>query len=601
MEHSKVQADGIKIQGEEWFMTAGLIGVKRLFLEDVETTAGGLIIHESLLEQLPDKYFAYLLEEYSIAKRDSKRIARCLNRSKSKPESARERFDEITKIAAEQFKKVDKYFSGSEECLELKTVIGKMKEIKKAEQLEDMEGLANEYCHLMETPDIEKKLTLNYVKAMIISPYYGQTSFLNVAFQGDLEAHIEKMRKDFAEPACREISYYKLVREKEWEPVKGFLEENKSCEPYKMLYKASEKMNSFKEYEEWIYNNVVPCSLIEELPASMSFEEMMFAPLGLSAANSYNFFWDFNKKNPIPMCALARLILFLIPIGVSIYQRKFITNGGTEYKQFAGLVLKETDFNENLKINQYYNNKRGGDSSISEIIMGLLNDVRETVRRKKDSYLFIEFHSDYKMKKTLLDYYHMPEYLSSYFNGNDRLKYMTYIECQDDFIRTVLHGIDPKQEVFRYVREAVRNNYYAFGAYMATRERNRILMLKKQKEEDEMEKQDKRIEAIYIKGKELKVKLLSSNQNNDENGPYRASASKKIEAIAYRLLNAVKAGDEEGFLDNVYRLHISAGQPVSSIFLDVVKDEGLDLGSIGSAFIAGLLVDTEYNKKEEQK
>lgn len=594
---------GIEVYGDEWFMTAGLMGLKRLLDNEVQMTPGGLIIKESILEELPRKYFAYFLSEYSVAKRDCKRMENNLESIERKPDSVRERMTDIRKTANDQLKKVNKYFSDREECEQLKGIVSQMKELKNTEQLDLMKKLVRDYCGIMETQYIDEKLTLNFVKALIISPYYGQPSFLNVAFQGNKEEHIERMRKDFVEPALKELNFYHIIQNNKWDEVIKFLEKHKSIQPYKKLYKEAKTMYSTEEFRQWMKEAVVSCSFIEEIPAVMGFEEMMFAPLGLSAANAFNFFWEGNKRRLDPMCALARLILFMIPAGVAIYGKKFITNNGMEYKQFAGLVLQDLNFEENCKANNTYRTKKKKDSSFREIILSLLGEKKTEAELSKSSYLFIEFHSDIQMKKTIMDYYHMPQYAVNYFvKYSDNLRALKVIEYQDEFVVSVLHGIDPKQTLFKCVKKSIENNFHAYGAFVMARERNRIEMLQKQKGEGEMEEQDKRLMAIFNRGKEIRIKMLHTEQNSDGKGPYRASSAKKIEAIAYRLLNAVKAGNEEEFMDAVFRLHIAEGKPMSPIFLDIVKEEGLDFGAIGSAFITGLLVDTEYksNKQEEK-
>ncbi|MFT9848919.1 hypothetical protein [Aneurinibacillus sp. REN35] len=593
----------VEARAEEWFFTGGLLGLKRLYEEEIETTPAGLLIGKDLLDTLAERYFAYFFDTYNIAERDTGRMERLLQRARKKPESSKERFSEIRNIAAEQMKKVEKYFPDAKESEELKHLVEEMKELKNQEHIESAEILINKFHNIMTSDFVNKKLTINFAKAVIISPYYGQTSFLQRSCSVlDYQEHVEKMHREFVLPAQLEIAFQeKMKRAENVDDIKNFLDEHKEYKPFKDWLKAIKKLHSIKEAKEWFAPHVLPCSFIDDLPATMSYEEKIFLPLGISTNNASNFHWDFNKQNPMPMSALARLILFLVPVGVAFYQRRLGSRTAIEYKQYAGLVLLDQKFSEIYNINHRYRNARQTGSSFSEAVVGLLADTKERADKKINSFLFIEVHSD-GTKKTLLDYYHMPDYCAHYIKqyGN-RLKLLLLIEERDVFIRSILSGIDPKQAVFRYLREAIQQDFHAEGAYHAVRERHRILLLKKGVNNmEDIKKYDKRVSSVYFQGKNLRKSMVASRGSAKESDVYKASGKKKVDALAYRLLNAVKAGNQTAFLDTVFRLHIAQGEELSPVFMDVLKSEGLDFETVGGAFIAGLLGKDFTKEGDEQ-
>jgi len=83
--------------------------------------------------------------------------------------------------------------------------------------------------------------------------------------------------------------------------------------------------------------------------------------------------------------------------------------------------------------------------------------------------------------------------------------------------------------------------------------------------------------------------MVASKGENEDSEVYKASGKKKVDSIAYRMLNALKAGNRTAFLDTVFRLHVSEGEEISPVFMDIFKSEGLDFETIGGAFITGLL------------
>jgi CRISPR-associated protein Cst1 len=592
----------IEARAEEWHFTAGLIGLMRLYEEEMETTPAGLLISKEQLDSLAERYFKYLFDTYNIAERDTSRMERLLQRAKNKIETCKERFADMRKIAAEQLKKVEKYFPNTKECQDLKQLVEEMKEFKGPEHIEQAEKVIEKYRNIMIVDSINKKLTINYAKAVIISPYYGQPSFLQRSCNAlNYEEHVEKMHKEFVLPAQLEIEFKeKSTNSESIDKIKNFLDEHQEYAPFKGWLKTIKKKSSVSEIKEWFHDNVIPCSFMDDLPATMSYEEMMFLPLGVSNNNASNFHWNFNKKNPIPMSALARLILFLVPVGVAFYQRKLGSGPTAEYKRYAGLILKDERFIEIYNINNYYRNVRQTGSSFSEAVVGLLADTKERAEKKANSFLFVELHSE-GTKKTLLDYYHMPEYCVQYLKSyGNRLKLLLLTDERDLFIRNILSGVDPKQAVFRYLREAIKQEFHAQGAYFAVRERYRILLLKQGVNDlEEMKKQDSRVSSIYIQGMNLRRSMITSRESSEEAAVYKASGKKKIDALAYRLLNAVKAGNRTAFLDTVFRLHIAEGEELSPVFMDVYKSEGLDFETIGGAFIAGLL-GKELTKKGDE-
>ena len=128
-------------------------------------------------------------------------------------------------------------------------------------------------------------------------------------------------------------------------------------------------------------------------------------------------------------------------------------------------------------------------------------------------------------------------------------------------------------------------------------------MLNARKDVKTMAKHDGQIWVVFNSGLKLQKALVSDRPGEEQEGPYRASGRKKLEGIAYRLLNAVKSGNKQAFMDTVFRLYMSANLEIPSIFIHVFTDDGLDFETIGSAFIAGLLGQEfkESNKESDQE
>ncbi|MCM3761174.1 type I-B CRISPR-associated protein Cas8b1/Cst1 [Alkalihalobacillus oceani] len=578
----------IQIEAEDWMITAGLIGLVRLFPEDEQMiTKTGVTIHSHHIEQLPERYFSYLLKTFSIVERDVGRMSWYTSQLKRQPEKAKQYAADVRKMMNEQLKKVEKYFPTSKECKELNEITEALKLVKKDENAEKVEEAVQAYRRIMSTPFIDKKLTLNYVKAVILSPFFGQPSFFQPVFNAkSLEEHIYQFEQDFTYPAKMELELYEqITRQTEGQAILGYLERNQEYKPFKDWYKKLKKREG-PEIQAFFAESF-PCSFIYDMVATQSFEEMIFSPLALSKDKAVNFNWEFNRKNPVPISSLARLLLFLVPIGLAFYTRRIGSQLSNETLRFAGILLSQQPFPLIVKENETYQTlrqKKG--NSFGEAVANLLEEVTDKAQKLTHSYLFVEVYSSYTTKKTLLDYYHMPPYLASYLSLHGKvISKLGHRELKDEFLRTVLKGQDPKRVVFDYLRLAVNESWHAKGAYIATQERWRIIEARKGAEN--VVNQDKKIHFIYTRGRALRAAMIKSRPGSEE--LYRASGGKKAEGIAYRLLNALKAGNTSAFMDTIFRVHMAADLSIPSIFTETYKEEGLDFETIGSAFIAGLL------------
>lgn len=582
----------VTIEAEEWPMVAGLIGLSRVVgKENLTITSRGIVLQAETLNGLAKKYIYQLIETFDVVKRDVQRMEQYLAQAQKNPEKIKDYVSQVHKLMKDQIDKIKKYYADTKEYAELLDVVQQVKGVKKEAELPIVQEAIRSYQRIASTPFIREKLTLNYIKAEILNPFFGQTSILQKSFYTkETEEHIQKIDEDFVQPAYYELQFAQCLKEaKDYTAIMSFLEKYQAdYKPFKDFLKAVKKSKSLEQVKTYFEQEVLHCSFIDGLVATQSFEEMMFSPLAFSKANSVNFNWQFEKKQPVPISAVARLILFMAPFGLTFYTRRMGSSQSSVPLRFAGLILSQQSFPNIINENNHYRQLRTEGSTFEEAIIGVLQESMEKAKLINNAYLFLEVHSDYQKKKTLLDYYHMPVYLVKYLAKYGKvLRLLHHRELRDAFLRTVLKGIDPKQVVFAYLREAVTNSHHGEGACHAARERKRILEAKKGV--SEMGKYDKLITYIYYQGVKLRQEYVHSRSTMDEGGPYRASGRKKLEGIAYRLINATKAGNKQTFMDTIFRLYLGTSLEVPSFFVDAFKEEGLDFETMASVFIAGML------------
>lgn len=660
----------IEIFAEDWMITAGMIGLTRLFdrtdigmtplEEDVPNIITSYSIHltEKHIELFSARYIEWWIKESSVVRRDvgrmewSKKKAngaynKIITSQASDPNQLidaqllkdqnkviKECAKAIRKIMNDQYKKVEKYFPNTDECDQLAQVIEQLNQVEDYQDAEQIEVSVLEYERIMATTFIEEKLTLNYVKAVILGIFFGQASILQPSFNAkSKEEHIQQLNKDFSDPALRDLQLYERLHQEQEDgstvesTIPALLQKySDTHKPYKDWLRAVKKLNSRQDILQYFDQHISKCSIIEGVPATQSYEELTFSPLALSKKKAVNFYWEFDKKNPIPISAIARLLLFCVPIGMVDYNRR-LGNEHTEVsKRFFGIVMDNVNFKGLVKLNNIYRLQRKRTNSWSESIIGLLGEMKHKAEniKSKNSYLFVEFHSEYQIKKTLLDYYHMPSYIATYLaDSGYKLKDISDNRIRDLYLRKILQGHDPKRHIYELLRQMIRASFYekellSKSARIAINARYHLSLAKKG--ELQLSVHDSQINEIYEEGVKLRRRFVfsrpfESNATNIEQSDYRASGRKKLEGIVYRLLNAVNAGDKQSFLDTTFRIYLSANTTgarrnangtsspplgIPRIFVDIFQEEELDFETIANTFIAALL-GSEKRKADKAK
>ncbi|MGJ7035059.1 type I-B CRISPR-associated protein Cas8b1/Cst1 [Anoxybacillus eryuanensis] len=586
----------IELHMGEWMINMGLVGLYRVFeygrkngiigdeyKDSVTIKPWGIELDTDVLPQLPKAYFLYLLEEYSVARRECERLDDYIEKLKN-IEQFKNHLSMIKKIISDTGKKVLKYFPNPK----LEDIIEKMKEIKKYEHMSQLLEHIHEFKNVVNEEKINEKLTFNYFKAAILQSFFGQVSFLNVTKNSlDLNGHVEEFYRSYVFPVINDLQLeYVLENSHSVEKIISFLERQSEYQPFKQL-KREWKKKKLEEVQEYIKKKINRCLLFNERFAFYNFEEMVFSPIGVAKDNAFNFSWHFDSQQPKPLSSLAKLVLLFAPIGSTIYFKNEGINEQTERRLYAGFVQTDATFAEVLQKNNHFKQLKKKREPFNKIISQLVQSVKKESEYTVDHLFFLEFFSDYSSKKTHLHYYHLPMYLAHYFKQYaDRLDRIKPYDYSEQFVQYVLRGADPIHVIHSYLRDCIKNERSTMGPYIAVRERSRILQFKKGVRD--MATTDKRVWALFMQGREIREAIMRSS-----------GSEKKVTSIAYRLLNAAKAGNRESFMDTLLRIYMSADRPISSIFLNALHERDLDFATVANAFIAGLLAN-QYKEEQEE-
>ncbi|MED0675079.1 Cas8a1 family CRISPR/Cas system-associated protein [Aneurinibacillus thermoaerophilus] len=603
----------LRLYASDWLMSMALVGLQRLYIYGekhniipdehrgtVRETDSGLEIEPVALGYLPQIFFSYLIDEYSVAERDYERLKNNLKYGKNK-----ERFSDalasIKKTIADSTKKILKYFTDTPAEAALQDIQNRLKEIKHHDQLEELQVCIHDYYNVVKQKEINDKLTLNYFKSVILSPFFGQPSFLNVAKNSlDLSGHIDLFYKDYVLPVQNDIQLLEVINKTETgEDVLAFLDEHADYSPFRTLKKAWKKKDIIF-IRNYMKEEVPECTLAAGQPAFQNFEEMMFSPLGVSSKNAANFFWDLEKNRALPISSLAKLVLFCVPLGATMYYRKDGFDDQGEVRLYAGFVHTDEKFKEIFQKNEHFKQLKKQSQSFEKIVSRLVRGIRKESEYIMQHLFFLEMSANYQSKRTLLDYYHIPHYLAKYFQEyGEKLEHISPYEYREHFIRNALQGMDTKHVIFKYLRHVIKKGGSGLGVYIAVRERHRIECYKRG--EKDMKKQDNRVAAFFNSGRDIRKAFEQAGKARESEDTYSASAGKKVAGIAYRLLNATKANNKDSFMDTLLRVYMSVDKPVPTVFLHAMHEREMDFTTAANAFIAGMLSSENEKQKDREE
>lgn len=586
----------VELRMSEWMVNMGLVGLYRVFeygrkqgiisdeyKDSVTVKPWGIELDTDVLPQLPRAYFLYLLEEYSVAKRECDKLDAYVKQVANEKQF-KSNIDALKKSISDTRTKILRYFT--HETME--NTLKQIREIKKYEQVHRLGEHIRTLKQVYSEPKINEKLTLNYFKHTILKPlFFGQVSFLNVSKNNlDFDGHVEEFYNSYVFPVMNDLQLESVLNDSHSiEEISDLLEKKGQYQPFKQLKRAWKK-KTLKEVQEYVKTKINKCLLFNERLAFYNFEEMVFSPIGVAKDKAFNFSWHFDSEQPRPLSSLAKLVLLFAPIGSTIYYKNEGINEQTERRLYAGFVQTDATFAEVLQKNNHFRQLKKKREPFNKIVSQLVQSVKKESDYAVDHLFFLEFFSDYESKKTHLHYYHLPMYLAHYFKQHaDRLDYIKPYDYREQFVQYVLRGADPIHVIYNYLRDCIKNERHTIGPYIAVRERNRILQFKKGVRD--VSKTDKRVGALFMQGREIREAIMRSS-----------GSEKKVTSIAYRLLNAAKAGNRKNFMDTLLRIYMSADRPISPIFLNALHERDLDFATVANAFIAGLLAN-QYKEEEE--
>ena len=610
----------------DWFYNSGIVGFLRILDYNQDNFAE---IHEnyicfetSKLKNFHKYYFKYFFNKYNIGLKTKERIEKsfgiienCLkNESQDKQEikkiqeTLKSEKKHIKDIIKKQLDKIKKYNEITYK--NMLDAYNKIDKLKTVDDINDMNNIMEILTSEILKDSINKRLTLNLFKSILSKGYFGQQSFLNVVKNALTFEEQEKiMYKDYISNIIetdfiREILQDKYTIEELKNILNKKLEDNLISKEVLQIYsnikkKYIDKGKTIEDIKEYINQKVLShCYMCEnDKVLTGNYSEGNFIPLAVSSDNMKNFFWNQNVEFPI--CDICKLILFCVPVGVSNISKttKENINGQVVYreKRVNSFVNYDTSVEELLRTNNYLSQISSKDESVynpyENLILNIVEQEKNISEWQLENIFIVEFETEY-LSFSRIEYFNIKRYIAKFFidYSEKTLNLIKDYRYKIQIMDYTLKNKDIKFIINNRLREELNKEVRSgFNTYIATKIRLILNLLKKEDMGmyERIKKNNAKLTVLYNLGVSIHEELKSKNEDN------------KIDGYTYKMLNSIKAGNKNEFMDIVIRIHMSMGKDISPIFLEVMQDTDLDFESIGHSFVSGL-ISNKYEKKNEE-
>lgn len=565
----------IKVELGNWQYNAGIVGLYEILKfsneNSVKIEENSIIFDSKELERFEENYFSYLIEKYRkslpwykiISYKE--KIEKLLNDIEVEP------FEEV--VTEDKIKDIDsyiklvlKYYLKSKSIASAYEFIkGEINPLELEKELKGINLKKNESALEKKKEIIE---TLNKIKK-IIEYFELEDSKKYIGGKNVVYSIIKNgwNKVSFLNPQTKEKDIYRDLNNYFIEPVKQYLEEDKS---------------------KYKYNCFICDREIKKFDNDFSF----LNNTGFDVARKPSHVWNF--QNDVAMCPICKLVYSCIPAGFS-------------YVHGAGLFINANVNIENLiRVNTKIKSDIYKDEKDSGIYKILSTGLRDNVKIKLNQNLQenIIKNKKYELEDIQLVRYENENY---YFNILSKNMIRVVNDCEKEFdyllnnsflengnryilIDEVMKRILNNENLFSLIHRALYSkNSIKDKNYISTS--SIISMLKINFEmlrgTGYMEGKEKDIIIRgRVAGRELRKKYVGKD------------AEHKISGIAYRILNGIKTNNKGMTMDTIINSYMYCKEQVPSIITEILRDNELHR-TIGYAFVAGLL-GKDYNSNENK-
>jgi CRISPR-associated protein Cst1 len=356
------------------------------------------------------------------------------------------------------------------------------------------------------------------------------------------------------------------------------------------------KKKFYEDFEEPLKTNnnqkdkKLTCVICGERPAKKDTNyDTGFSPVFGLNKDAVNFAWNFNTK--LPSCDICEIVYFCYFAGLTELNGKYYFVNLDDYVE--SLMLANNLFKEEIE-------KSPENPFIDFFTEYLLRIKKSQAKYTLSNINFLEtelketlpkvfsFNIDYNTAEFIEENHKNLKSLSkSFFILPDKNKTRVYILTE--FLNLIL-----KKDLNYGLLYKIFKSIMQDKAYVSNYNLQRLIIMyllykqnlyKQKVGGKEMGLEEKSLWAMYMQGKNLLERLKERDAEN------------KIQSIAYKLLNALKIGDTNQFMDVMMRVHMAYDLEVPGLLIKALQDKD-NFYLLGYSFLNGLL--GKENKLQEE-
>ncbi|VHX70608.1 CRISPR-associated protein, CXXC-CXXC [Clostridioides difficile] len=614
----------LRVYRGDWFFNMGIVGFLNI-IKKADKQAEIFIMEDYIefdslfLENFHEYYFNYFMDEYDVSKRIKKNIDYSINFIKSKPDRIKDGIKKIKDSVKQQNDKIKKF--DEEKFNLIKEKLDSMSKIKSYDEFDSLEALVDETIDIFKIKSINDRLTANLYKYVVQDNYFGQVSFFNVAkAKLDLDGLKQVMFNDY----LRQIIYFgeleDLLEENDYDKLKNYLNDrlNSIAKDINEKKVSKSSINTIEKIMKEINKNFIKKNKsIEDIKKYMDslevcemcglykgildeYSESNFAPLGVSTNNARNMFW--NQAYVPSICDICKLILFCTPAGATYTRKNYLINEENEFYLFVNMdtcINELFERNNSLKAQKSEYSDSKEENPFNQLIKSIVEENTLKSEWQLRNILFVEFKASIDSKKCKINYFNIPTYLAKFFvKENKKIQSIYDYKLKSNVLDLILKSKDLKHLINNTLRNIVKSNLESnnksnisgLSCFNVVQLRTILNNYKRG-----VYKMDyKKLRKIYESGCEIHDYYIDKNAKN------------KIEGITYKILNLIKVGNKNDFMQTILRIFSPSEKIPPEEILQIFVEEDLDFESVGYAFVTGLISgkyegkDKLPNEKEEK-
>ncbi|EHF2867864.1 type I-B CRISPR-associated protein Cas8b1/Cst1 [Listeria monocytogenes] len=552
----------IEVRSNDWLINAGLVGFLNIVGKDnVKIDGQSIYFTVDLLEDFETKYFSFFIQEYKETLAWSKIVS-------YKEAMERFRADGFASFDEDALNNLNKYVKDV-----VKFYLKKANYIK-VFPLINSDANVNKWLENLNTINLTKKQKWEEVKPDIVEKVE------QIYTQLDVIIDFCTSEKGLRYLGAKNLIY--SVINKGWSGVSFLFKQTKFIDPY-LDYKTT-FVDPVIEYLDTDLSkakyNCFNCNQpIKNLKLDLSFMN----EVGFDTARKTSHVWDFN--NDVATCPICRLVYSCVPAGFTyVYGEGMFVNDSYGVNELHRV-------NERMRKSILRFNKDGINSTNTyQALVESITSEHENNRRYELADIQLiryeneHYHFNLLSKKMLHIMSDSKEILKSlircgYNEGNLNINlYKEVIQhlMNNENLFTLIHKL-----IF-YKQSSVNGLYYNMWNVSGVLEIN-TKFLKEIEVMTNIEERD--LTNAQKSGGDFKQAYVDKNSEN------------KVSSITYKLLNALKLNDKNGFMDILLNSYSYLGKPVPTVFMSSFSSKET-FKSIGYAFMIGVSANKTKSKNK---